>query len=828
MDDFPPPPYTETDIYSHSGRSPASRPGSNDDDAATEVSSSRSTTIYTPPETPRESHYNFSGSDEHNTINSAQSYFETRPAQRRAPGQDLVVSLAVTDDSSPNSFPYPSWARERETTEQDWQTFLNYLLPDHAERANSHVLERKLRAEDDVESAKSERGIAEAQLGQIRSSSDLSTKSTHDIDAVIREWNDGFFGPRGVSVTRQTPLPSISSRSAADEHLPAGESQPQSIPVEQTARSRWNPFRPFEANNRGVRIGRLTVDGDRVAFGGSLEVDRNGVRWNGQSVDGSPAFGGPGAQRDMPGGPGPWFHQGRGGFGGHEMGRGRGGRWWKSGHDHHHHHGPRDRSPSSASSASSDSSDSDSSIGSLPDWDDLKDSQLPATKQSIAAWLAHPEQSVTKDMLKRARSDIKAAKNAPPPPANNAAWAIDKQALRQEVKALQARFKELKRQQRKANKALRKEKREQKRALKRERRDRRKAERKEHKTQERDFRRAERDVERNGCHGGPGAFNHFSGLTPPHIPSPPQPNLHVPPVPNIPAAPHVNVPPVPPVPGVPVHYPTAPLGFFGGPGGFLGGRGGFFGSGRGRAPWEAPVQAAQEQANLARAQAGTARAHAQEQANLARAQAGEARAHAQQQAGEARAHAQQQAGEARAHAQQQAGEARARAQQQAGWAQIGAQIGAQRAVEHARAQAAAAVAAWTGSSSRSHSHAHAHAQPQNPPSVPSPSPSPAPAPGSSKYAAADALEAQAASKTDRLQALQRVVEREQIEAAQRGEGDLKNKEKSEARTEMEALEAEIERLGSEVESLRLQADEELARNLEEEERLWERLERLRG
>ncbi|KAI0164257.1 hypothetical protein GGR52DRAFT_112120 [Hypoxylon sp. FL1284] len=789
MDDIPPPPYAETDIYSRSGRSPNSQPGQNDDVASTTGSSSESAIIYTPPETPRESHLDFTGSDDHHTTASAHSYFESRPPVNRAAGQDLVASLPVTEASSPDNFPYPSWARERETTEQDWHTFINYLLPDHASRVNSRLVERKLQAQDDAQSPQTERSAAEAQLGQIKPSADASSQTPHNLDAVIREWNDGFFGPRGVTICRQTPFPNSSSTPAShapptvNEPAPAAELSPR--PREQETRSRWNPFRSFEVNNRGVRFGGLTVDGDRVSFGTSFEVDRNGVRFNGQNIGPGP---GPvpgvshsssfpfdngshqgwwrdGHEEGRVGG-GPW----RGpGHDEHERGgRGRGGRWWRTGHNHQ---GPRSRSRSVSSSSSSDSSrsgQSDSSIGSLPAYDDLRDAQLPVAKQSVAAWLAHPDQPVTKDMVRDARADIKAAKNRIPTPSaskdDERAWEASKQALRLEVKALLARFDELKREQKRARREARKERRGNRRARRRERRERRTSSRAEHRAQrahERDLHRLGRDCGRGGRWGGGG-------------PAPPDP----------PAA-----------------------GAFGTSGS---------GPARGGRPWEPYVQA---QTAQAQALAERIRARVQSQVDVAR-------AHAQSQADVVRSHAQSQADVARAHAQSQANLARSHAQSQADRARSHAQSQADRARSHAQTQAAAAVAAWTG---RTPAAASASYNPwsgpwnwQPPPPQPQTQPTassstPSTANNTSKYARADELEAALARKAEALRAARAEAEREGVD----GDGDAKGKGRSPAQREAEALEDEMDDLSREVRRLRLEADEELARNLaEEDKRGW--------
>ncbi|KAI1662578.1 hypothetical protein F4813DRAFT_341144 [Daldinia decipiens] len=740
MDDVPPPPYTETDIHSHSSRSPVAQPGVNDDNVSV-TTSSQSTTVYTPPETPRESHFNFPGSDDNHTTSSAHSYFESRPTIRGATDKPFVISLAITEDASPNDFPYPGWASEHDTTEQDWRTFLNYLLPDHASRANSNVIERKLQAEDEKQSSNTSRSIAEAQLGQIKSSINLATQSLHDVDAMIREWNDGFFGPRGVTIERATPQPPSTSRTSATQQIPPVEPQPQPQPQGQSSRSWWNPFRPLEANSRGLRMGRLTIDNDRVSFGDSFEVDRNGVRWGGQSADGSSPFAGPGT-RDFPAGPGPFgdFQQGRG-FGEHGIGRGCGrGRWWRDRPDHDHR-GSRDRSPSSSSSCSSSSdSGSGSSIGSLPDCDDLNDSQLPYAKQSIRAWLDHPEQPVTKEMLRALRSEIKAAKNAPPP-ANDPAWEVNKQATRREVQDLLVRFKTLKREQKRRTRTLRKKKREQKKALKRERRERKRAEKRERKNLQRDVRNAEREM---GGHSrrGPGDADSSHPFPPVFG------DMPIPAMPSVPSD----------VPGNhPMNVPNFPFGRGGR------GRGGPFGGHHTRY-WEAYLQNAKQQAeqvrDLAQQQANQARAHAQAEANMARAEA-------------------------------------------------------QRTANAARAQAAATAAAAMWASVPRGSSPWG--------SGPPPPPPPPPPTTNDKLQAADTLDAQIIGKMRSLRALRETIEREQTEAALRGEEERGEDKKSTSKeVEASVLEDDIERLQQDVERLRfeglqLQADEELARRLQEEE-----------
>jgi hypothetical protein len=100
----------------------------------------------------------------------------------------------------------------RDIRREDWQTFANYLLPHHSAASNEQVIDRKLRAEamtatnnntnnDDTRSQTSGRSHAEAHLNRIRSPVDVDTaQNRENVEATVREWNDGFFAPRRVTI----------------------------------------------------------------------------------------------------------------------------------------------------------------------------------------------------------------------------------------------------------------------------------------------------------------------------------------------------------------------------------------------------------------------------------------------------------------------------------------------------------------------------------------------------------------------------------------------------------------------------------------------------
>ncbi|KAK6064745.1 hypothetical protein SCUP515_11627 [Seiridium cupressi] len=811
--DIPPPPYSETDIYSGSDHHLPLAPtdvNSLADDTSTAASSSHSNIIYTPPDTPQDSA--FAGAEDLQTTASAQVYFDTRAAStHRNSSFPIIHPIIVADDPTPSEFPYPNWAAERDVTQQDWRTFINYLIPDFADKANACIIDRKLRASEDgdARSSASTRDATEAQLDQLRSSS-----QRRRFQDTVKEWNAGFFGPRGVTIRlvegSSAGEPKARMPGEWDSSFDAGTgssrdaSQPAASGPTGEERGGWRSLFgqrfAMNADDRGFRFGPITIDGDRIAIGNAFEADSGGVRWNGRDVS-----------EHMPGG--------------HDRGRGWGsgrGRWWHDLGDSHRQRrggrgGPggrhRSRSVHSSSSVStSSSSDSDStvsSIGSLPDWDDLKDSQLPVVKQSVEAWLARPEQTVTKADLKRAKVEIKAAKSLPQPAS------VDT-AQREEIKALLSLFDDLKKHQRVNLRAATKQRRAERKAERRTRRCRNRGERHEERRHRREHRRAEREMGRQQRRRG-GALDTVppvpqSGAQMPMPPHPPAPGpSHSAPFvpPTAPAPAGQGIPPVPPVSNF------GPGSFFGpgrsgGPGfPFGGGSWGNYSHHRG--PWQhspptpegsraqpvdyrqaaqAHVQAyrdaAQAQAQAYR-EAASAQARAYTEAAQAKAQANQAKAQAKQQADQGNIQAKQQANQAKAQAKQQAEQAKAQAKQQAEQAKAQA--------KQQKAQAKKQVKGKT-------------VQTQAPT---------AQGTYSAKYREVEQLEQQIKGKGLTLQALQQSMESESIAAARAGNGDQKRAEPSQTELDAEALENEIVELSLRIEDLVVKADEELARNMEREE-----------
>lgn len=217
----------------------------------------------------------------------------------------------------------------------------------------------------------------------------------------------------------------------------------------------------------------LVADPNGFRLGGSrgFVADANGVSLGGR------AFGH--GRRDSHDHERGFGRHGRGRHDHHGPGRGRG-----RSHSHGRRRGGHGRSSSTSSdssSSSSSSSDSDKSVGSIQEYEDLTDQQLPAVKQSLTEWLNHPDQPITKETVQNMRQDIKYAKK-------NSTFqrkGSDLSALRKEVKDLTKMFKDAKKAQKKDRKEARKERKATRKAAKRERRASKKEERKARKEERR-------------------------------------------------------------------------------------------------------------------------------------------------------------------------------------------------------------------------------------------------------------------------------------------------------------------------------------------------------
>ncbi|KAF4637842.1 hypothetical protein G7Y89_g253 [Cudoniella acicularis] len=519
-EDAPPPPYTPTDIFSNAGTtsnfhlSPAASRA--DDASVAATSSAAGSVIYTPlPSPPGSVNHDLDHGLEdglsHQSSSSAAAYFDSRPvpAGYAASSQLVYHDVIVTSNTRPYDIPYPNEWASKDVSQQDWATFLNYLLPDHYASVNEDVADRKLRAElldeqmsrlDLKQEDKSRSDQVSAQLEPLRQP---PSPRIHTAASTVAEWNENFFHPRGIRITISDPQPEINpdgrlgipgewipyDHEILTESVRTNEGGPNTGPSRKGMFGGFkNSFPGVEASSRGFKLGPIVADntGFRIGKNG-LVADNNGFRMgrNGLVADNNGFRMGNMLVADHKG----FRLGGSRGFIADSRGVSMGGRTFgrKEGQDHthrgrgrghgfpgHQHAGPapRRRSASVSSSSSSSSSSSESSLGSLPDYDDLKEQQLPTAKQSLMEWLNHPEHPITKSSVRDLKHQIKDAKKNSPQRHDQ-----DMKELRQEVKNLLKMFKESKKAQKKERKQAKRERRTARRELKKEHRGARKEER---------------------------------------------------------------------------------------------------------------------------------------------------------------------------------------------------------------------------------------------------------------------------------------------------------------------------------------------------------------
>ena len=215
MDDPPPPPYSIHDPHSASPASPSHPPqhitafnASVGDELPIHSGSLRRPSGRVP---------NAISAEELDKAGfvSAEPYFELRtPAQDR-PCNTFYHYIVIGPDACPANLPFPqaveTWT-SRGVDNQDWMTFLNHLFPPHsAEKHNTGTQEFEADADLGVGgfhlSNSKSRDQSRPLLGGNRPGSSTGGRGREverlrrvRVEAVSAQWNEGFFGPRGLEV----------------------------------------------------------------------------------------------------------------------------------------------------------------------------------------------------------------------------------------------------------------------------------------------------------------------------------------------------------------------------------------------------------------------------------------------------------------------------------------------------------------------------------------------------------------------------------------------------------------------------------------------------
>ncbi|CAI4215325.1 unnamed protein product [Parascedosporium putredinis] len=399
FNDLPPPPYSETDIYSQAG-APPHQPDAH------------------PPLEPSA---------------AAAAYFDSRPVlDPVTSGSSLEHVINVSADSTPEAFPFVPGFLSRDVTEQDWRTFLNFLIPDHSTRSNEAVADRKLRAEG---SNTSTIGEAEAQMSAIISENGSANFSRLAVERTVEEWNAWFFGPRGVTI-HLAPEPSAARMPGAwDQSFDAAAAGPpgfQPIPPQE------GPLRPIRET--GIKyLGRNLLPGTYGPF------QPRGRGWNSGGPFGFPDRALPGLRMTTPA---------------ECPCRTLWSRWAL---------GPWTTCPCDRESCVS--------LDSLPDYDDLDGQQYTVYTQALQQWLARGETMVSKQDVRQLKADLRAARSRQ----CNLTTAQRKECAR-DVKNRLRELKQVRRQHKRDQKELKRQEKQRKRAEKRE-----------HKQKKRELKRSERE-----------------------------------------------------------------------------------------------------------------------------------------------------------------------------------------------------------------------------------------------------------------------------------------------------------------------------------------------
>lgn len=508
--DPPPPPYSETDIYSQPGNPPSTGPSSRARRADDAVSSSTEDVQYTPPLTPTTTQ-----SVAAEPRPAVAAFFDSRPAPWSAPSERIEHTVTINAGTSPQDLTPHSDFAARDVSEQDWRTFVNFLLPDHAARSNEAVADRKLRAESDAGS--SSPGDAQAQLGSIRSDDGSQSQSApprEDIERTVEEWNTFFFGPRGISIRLATEPDARQMPGAWDESFDSNAANTGNSAANANTNAAGDTGNSFSWGLGGIRV---TQDG--ISIGNLLEAHRQGVRVGQISVD----------QAGIAYGGRPLIPTQAWGYG-----RGYGGSYGAGCHAQAAPFQPRraQTAPANERKAGSSTSESDSEstdgdeVEEMLDYDDLLDDddnlgadQFNVCSDTLKRWLNAPTQHVTKTDLRALKGQLRVLKlhrGALPP--------AERKQSKKELKALL-----------KSTRSLIKRQKQERRQVRRQEKQQRRAERREVRQQQREVRRARRD--------------HARGR-------------HCPPTPS---APHT--PPAPAAPPAPAGQPWSPFGGRGGRGG---------------------------------------------------------------------------------------------------------------------------------------------------------------------------------------------------------------------------------------------------------------------
>ncbi|OBT58052.1 hypothetical protein VE04_01054 [Pseudogymnoascus sp. 24MN13] len=145
----------------------------------------------------------------------ANFHFASRPPDQTPPSRIISHRIVLEPDSSRDEIELPPLFSERGVDEQDWFTFCNHLFPDHVLAGNnqkggtSYELDEKKPLYPSSKNANGlgNLGSSNSTTGPKDGDSEKDYVRRSNIHKVVKEWNSGFFEPRGLLVIAKTSAP---------------------------------------------------------------------------------------------------------------------------------------------------------------------------------------------------------------------------------------------------------------------------------------------------------------------------------------------------------------------------------------------------------------------------------------------------------------------------------------------------------------------------------------------------------------------------------------------------------------------------------------------
>ncbi|KFZ16935.1 hypothetical protein V502_04822 [Pseudogymnoascus sp. VKM F-4520 (FW-2644)] len=147
-------------------------------------------------------------------------YFASRPPHQSSPSRIVSHRIVLHPDSIRDEIQLPRLFCERGVDEQDWFTFRNHLFLDHVLTGNNQQGDtvygidekRSLHPSSEKANGLTNQGLSNSTTGPKDGDPEKDYSRRSNIHKVVKEWNNGFFEPRGLLVIAKTSVPLSSKR----------------------------------------------------------------------------------------------------------------------------------------------------------------------------------------------------------------------------------------------------------------------------------------------------------------------------------------------------------------------------------------------------------------------------------------------------------------------------------------------------------------------------------------------------------------------------------------------------------------------------------------